>query len=474
MRVTRTGREALLLLALLAGFAVVFARPLVLLGLCLLGGWVLAAQLAFVRTLRTLTSDLSVSIVPAQETLMTDESVPVVLTATREETDVPLEIAVTPPAAADVEADAASLSLADAEHAARTVFSLTVPVAGRHTVSRPTVTVRGAFGLFSETLPIGEAVALTVEPRLPRDVQVGAGDVRMTTPYGSHTAERWGAGVDPADIREYQPGDPATRIDWLTTARLNEPFLREAEATTERQTAVFVDHRATTGVGRSGVTAFDYLREAALAVVESAAAAEDPLSYYAVGDDGVTDRVASATAHTQYPIIERKLHALTPTTGDGVAWPKTERGGAGALTRALRGDDSTYASTLRPYVTTATRHQHATADDPLYRAAKTFTTRHGGQHWHVVFTDDAHRAELQRTVNLLQHGDDHVLVFIAPRALYEPDALADLESAYAAYSEFVAFRESLAKTARVEAYEVTPGERLEALLTARRERRRPA
>ncbi|WP_435101869.1 DUF58 domain-containing protein [Halarchaeum sp. P4] len=468
MRVTRTGRGALAVLGLLAVCTVLFAQPLVLLGVVLVGGWVVAVQVAFTRTLRTLRDDLSVSLEPAREGALTDEPVPVVFTAERTETETDLTISVAPPASADEPTDAPTLTLSSGEERVDASFSLVLPVAGRHTTGRPTATVTSAFGVFEETLPVGDACTLTVRSRLPRDVHVGQGGVRATTPYGGHAAERWGAGVDPADVREYNPGDPASRIDWRTTARLDTPYIREAESTTERQTTLFIDHRATTGVGRQGETALDYLRESALAVLETVETAEDPLSYYAVGDDGVTDRETGVTTHVQYPAVERKLQGLTPTAGDTATREVRRRT---PLARSLRGDDSAFERTLHPYVASGARPQNVVADDPLYRAAKTFATRYGGQHWHLLFTDDAHREELRRTVNLLRHGDDHVIVFLAPRALYEPDALVDIDDAYAAYSEFNEFRKRLGDAPRVETYEVAPGSRLETVLASRRGRR---
>jgi len=36
-------------------------------------------------------------------------------------------------------------------------------------------------------------------------------------------------------------------IDWKSTARLGEPYVRETEGETDRHTALLVDHRAHTG-----------------------------------------------------------------------------------------------------------------------------------------------------------------------------------------------------------------------------------
>ncbi len=44
---------------------------------------------------------------------------------------------------------------------------------------------------------------------------------------GDHRTSFLGAGLDVADLREYQPDDDVRRIDWNVTARMNEPYVRQ-------------------------------------------------------------------------------------------------------------------------------------------------------------------------------------------------------------------------------------------------------
>lgn len=44
---------------------------------------------------------------------------------------------------------------------------------------------------------------------------------------GDHRTNFLGAGLDVADLREYQPDDDVRRIDWNVTARMNEPYVRQ-------------------------------------------------------------------------------------------------------------------------------------------------------------------------------------------------------------------------------------------------------
>src|SRR5207245_4335656 len=44
---------------------------------------------------------------------------------------------------------------------------------------------------------------------------------------GDYRSLFYGAGVDLADLREYQPGDDVRYIDWNVTARMNAPYVRQ-------------------------------------------------------------------------------------------------------------------------------------------------------------------------------------------------------------------------------------------------------
>jgi len=107
----------------------------------------------------------------------------------------------------------------------------------------------------------------------------------------------------------------------------------------------------------------------------------------------------------------------------------------------------------------------------LFAATRRQLTRLPGSVLTVIVTDDNRRAELQEAVKLAGRGDDAVLVLLTPSVLYEPGGLSDLEAAYRRYLDFEEFRRSLARLERVQAYEVGPGDRLGALLAARRDQR---
>jgi len=74
-----------------------------------------------------------------------------------------------------------------------------------------------------------------------------------------------------------------------------------------------VDHRAVTGLGRDGQRVLDYLREVAIAYLESARQLDDPLGCYAVGDEGLTVTEPPNAGLETYRSIRSALTDLDPT-----------------------------------------------------------------------------------------------------------------------------------------------------------------
>ena len=322
----------------------------------------------------------------------------------------------------------------------------------------------------------------------PRNVHVGAGGDSVAAAYGEHDAGRIGSGLELVEIRQYVAGDEAKRIDWKATARLNEPHIREFEAEADRTTVLLPDHRAATGRGRDGQRALDYFREVAIAYLESARELDDPLGCYAVGDEGVTVAEPPSADLETYATIREALTNLTPTAPHGSAdGSKASRSGTlrppeygrGARTpasarrdtTALADDESPFATTLRPFLEAADPYVDRVEADPLFATPRSRLTRLRGSTWTIILTDDSDRAELRETVKMARRGDDHVVVFLAPRVLFDPDAMTDLDAAYDRYLDFEAFRRDLAALDRVEAFEVAPGDRIGALLAQRRRQR---
>lgn len=468
MQPTRRGWALAAVSGLLVGLAWLLADPLVLLGAAAVAAWGIAAQAAALYGLRRLRADLEVTVDVDTTRPTVDQPVHVTLTASG--AAMPAALTFEPPPGADVTGPT-TLDLAEATSLTQEVRW---PVAGTHTLGPPKVVVTDRFGLVVEAFEHPTSAAVEVQPHSPETVHLGRGGERIAT-FGEHQAAMHGSAIEPSGLRLYEPGDPAARIDWKATARLNEVYLKDAEATTDRRTIVLLDARETMAIGEAGRRPFDYARYAALAIIASARDLTDPLGLYAVGDDGVVLEEPPRARPDQYERVARALRHLEPTTsGEARGTPLEYAMDPAEATRAadvLADGGDPFAATLAPLFGAASPYVRRIEGRPLFTAARTYVGQLSGTSWTVLITDDADRAEVREAVKVARRGHDRVLVVLTPRALFEAGGLADLEAARRAYDTFEAFRRELANLERVDALELAPGDRLGAVLSVGRERR---
>ena len=83
------------------------------------------------------------------------------------------------------------------------------------------------------------AIAWAGGERLP--ALIGEDFPTATRLSGDQLARRLGEGLDFEQLRAYQPGEPAARIDWRISARVNEPVVRMHREPAQRQAHLVVD-----------------------------------------------------------------------------------------------------------------------------------------------------------------------------------------------------------------------------------------
>jgi len=474
MQVTRRYWAGAGLASLLAVTALVYAQPLLMGGAAALGAWLLIQQVLFLKTVLHVNSDLQVTQSVARDRLLADNNTTVVVEATRPSAlgSVPAEIdieAELPPGLTQTDQSARQLRSEENTAEASTTFTVSVPVAGQFELDRPTVTVTDSQGLFQTMFPAptAETPSITAIPRRPRDLHVGQGGDEVVSAFGDHKTGEFGLGLDPGEIREYMPGDTARQIDWKATARSASPHVREFEEESDRQTVVFLDHRHAMQTGPAGKTKLEYLRQVALAFVDNAQSNRDPIGLYTVGDEGITSRHPVATQPETYPQLETRLHDITPTRApsqtDHSTAPSPPREVRQATNR-LSATDSTFATRLQPYFDASQTYVQRITSQPLYKTVRTQLTTRETTVSAIVLTDDQYRGEVRETVKLARKHRGEVMVFLAPTVLFEQDGLTDIDHAYDRYTDFETFRRSLTRLDGVAAFEIAPGDRLDALL----------
>lgn len=462
---------AVALAALLIGLAVLLARPLLLAGSTLILGWLLAKAAVFQRRITALDTALKVSQSVSPTSVVTEEAGHGTLQAAI--TD-PLDLLVSitvdlPPSIRHRDGDT-SITLDPTTREAEAAFSFEPLVAGRVELSRPQHEITDPDVLFRETLSRGPSTTLQVEPSAPHDLHIGTGGDEVAATYGDHESERLGAGIEPAEIREYVPGDAAKRIDWKATARLGEAYVREFEAETDRSLLILFDHGPSLGTGPPGRTELDYLREAALGIVTTAQRVNDPIALFTCSDRDLAGQHRPGATNTVYESARMRLHDLGPVDGQVDDPDHTDRPGIAEVREQARllDDTTPFGATLSPYLDRTDVFVERLDDSPLFHAARRAHETVRTKAWTVILTDDRNRSRIRETVRLASRRGGWVLVFIAPTVLYEPTEMDRIEDAYERYRAFEDFRQEISRLPRVEAFEVAPGDRLDAILSAHR------
>jgi len=128
---------------------------------------------------------------------------------------------------------------------------------------------RDLAGLFFYERSVTEAVPSRVEVT-PTGKELTKGvltAVAMSTYGGSLPSRRKGEGLEFADIRRYEPGDPYKRIEWHATAKTNRLMVRELNAETQLNVMVLLDSTESMAYGEAGRTKLDYAARAVASLV---------------------------------------------------------------------------------------------------------------------------------------------------------------------------------------------------------------
>ncbi len=471
MQPTRRTVEVAAIALALAVFAMLLDRPLALAGAIVCGAWAIGHQIRLDRVTRRLVNSAVIEQDPRHTDVRIDQENPTTLSiGLFSHTPLPITLTAGVPTAARLRTPL-SLSLSPGENAASTTTPIVWPVAGRHRFDRATLTV--STPVVTQSVPVGATPTVTVTPRGPRGVHVGAGGEAVTIGYGEWKGDRRGAGLEPSEIRAYQPGDDTRRIDWNATARLTDVYVREFEVETDRRTLLVCDHRTSMTDGHQTETKLDYCRTLALAVADMAYAHGDPLGLVTVDDDGISDRVPPGTSVATRRAIRETLLELTVVAEDVRRGGVTRRTSAEMrrTAAALNADDSAFGRTLTPFYRAPERVP--IAEDPLATAVRTVLRQERGTTLTVFVTDDAARPELREAVQLASRPGRSALVLIAPTALF---VSSDPTDTYREYVDFERFRRHLDARPRVRALEVGPRDSVATVLAsgARQRRRQPS
>lgn len=496
---------------LCAAGALIFTRPVLVVGTVSLWVWLVGAQIGFAHRVQAISTNLQLSHEFTTPTAAASDNVTVTLEATL---TAPIKEEITvqghPPVSATgtVTADQ-TLTLTPGETQRKQPYRITLPATGQTPLRGVTWVVSGRLGFFTQTVhsrPTGQT-EIEVSPYGPDQMQIGRGAQSIGRGYGDHEATHGGGGIDPQELRKYVSGDSAADIDWNATARLPETYVREYQAAMTQQTLIVCDTRPEMKQGPPERTMLTHARRVGHGIVRMTQLQSDPVGWLAVDGGGTASFRQPQSTPTQYrrakqffnTISDTELHSVSPDSETSnfrrtvSASTQSHRGAATGLryqylpttqtladrqqiTTRLATTDSVFATQLQPFFTATGGYMEAIDTDSLFHSLRVGLRRIPGTVWTVIISSDNRRSELFETVRMASQGDSHVAVFLTPSVLFTDTIETDPAQAYEQYQSFEQFRERLDRHTGVSTFEVGPQDRITEILnsqTASPERSQP-
>ncbi len=144
-----------------------------------------------------------------------------------------------------------------------------------------------------------------------QDLRVGARRDVSALLAGAYCSAFRGRGLVFEELREYQPGDDASTIEWKATARLGRPIAKRMREERDLLVALLVDASDSLDYGYAGETKRAAVRRAAAAIACAAVRSQDRVAL-ATFSDPVHDTLRPAGGAVQLERVFACLAAETP------------------------------------------------------------------------------------------------------------------------------------------------------------------
>jgi uncharacterized protein (DUF58 family) len=125
-------------------------------------------------------------------------------------------------------------------------FELRAVTRGRSTIGPLLLRISDRSGLQISEVRLGKGMEVRVHPRVPR-VRRLPQPLRTRSSFGNYVAPRAGEGLEPAEIRPFQPGDRVRRVNWRASLRLGRLYVTQFHQERNADVVLLLDTYAETG-----------------------------------------------------------------------------------------------------------------------------------------------------------------------------------------------------------------------------------
>ena len=266
-------------------------------------------------------------------------------------------------------------------------------------------------------------------------------------------------GTEFANIRDYVSGDDYRHIDWKTSLRLNNLFIKEFESDQEMPFFVLIDQTMTPDSG----TSLDYAIKVANHMTQMAANNDQKVGLISYKQDSVINQNLIKKGKKRYE-LSKDLMSLEPLESKTF----TSSMDTMELKRLAKKLDTfnpeKFYSILKPFYEDNPEHLKFLEKHGVYKAIQKVITFSKNPSLITIITDIIHDAPLLESIRLATYYGHRVILVVTSHIMFRKYDVMELEEHYQQYQGLQKQIDKFRKLKGVKVYNAGPGDKVELLM----------